>query len=263
MVRRSDFVVCGLVAVLAVFLVTSQSDADVVVSKDFEGSGAFKVGGHSVTLSAQAVFTLDTTTDVLTVLLSNTSPTAGFKIGGAEVLTELFFNTTDTLTPISATLPSGSHIVGAVPGGQTLAGNWEYLGASHAPSGIPNHVISSSGVYAKGNPKHNPPAFGQPSGHGFGKPSWGLVDTGDRSEIARGSLPVVDNQILFTFQADPHFTLDELGPSVVFQFGTTQRGPELVGPDPPAPAGDAPEPSSLAIWGLVGLAGIVYRRRTA
>ncbi|HWB09094.1 MAG TPA: XDD4 family exosortase-dependent surface protein [Pirellulales bacterium] len=260
MLLRSAFAY-GLIAVSSMLLVTSQSDADVVVSKDFAGSGVFQVGGHSVTLSADALFTLDKTTDVLTVLLSNTSPAAGFKIGGAEVLTELFFNATDKLTPISATLPSGSHIVGSVPAGQTLGGNWEYLATSHAPSDIPNHVLASSGVYAKAPHKHSAATFGPPSRHGFGGPSWGLVDTSDRRGIARGDLPVVDNQILFAFQADPHFTLNELGPSVVFQFGTTRHGPELVGPDPPSPNADAPEPGSLAIWGVLGLAGIVYRRR--
>ncbi len=252
-------VIRGLMAILPVLLFASPSDADVLVSKEFAGSGVFEEGRHSVTLSAQAVFTLDTTTDVLTVALSNTSPAAGFKIGGAEVLTELFFNATDTLTPKSAALASGSEIVGTAPHGQTLAGNWEYVATSHAPSNIPNHVISSSGVYAKGNPKHDPPAFGAPSGHGIGGPSWGLVDTSNGHDIARGDLPVVDNQILFTFQADPHFTLSELGPSVVFQFGTTRSGPEVLGPDPPS----APEPTSLAIWGLLGIAGVVYRRRAA
>jgi hypothetical protein len=257
--RRSVSVGYGFIASLLVVLVTSQSAADVVVSKDFAGSDSFHEGGHSVTLSAQAVFTLDTTTDVLTVLLSNTSPAAGFKIGGAEVLTELFFNVTDTLTPKSATLPSGSQIIGAVPKGQTLAGNWEYVATSHAPSNIPNHMISSSGVYAKANPRHSPPAFGTPGRHGIGGPSWGLVDTNDPHQIARGDLPVVDNQILFTFDAAPHFNLGELGPSVVFQFGTTHSSPQVLGPDPPP----APEPSSLAIWGLLGLAGVVCRRRAA
>ena len=249
----------GYLAILPVFLVTSQSAADVVVEKDFAGSGTFEEGGHSVTLSAQAVFKLDTTTDVLTVLLSNTSPAADFKLGGAEVLTEMFFNASDMLTPESATLPSGSQIIGNVPNGQTLGGNWEYVATSHAPSNLPNHVISSSGVYAKANPKHDPPAFGTPSGHGFGGPSWGLVDTSDPHNIARGDLPVVDNQILFTFGAAPQFNLDELGPSVVFQFGTTHSGPQVLGPDPPL----APEPGSLAIWGFLGIAGLTYRLRTA
>lgn len=249
------FIVC-VVAALPTVLITSQSDADVIVSKLFSGSGSFTDHGHSVTLSADALFKLDTTTEILTVLLSNTSPAADFKIGRAEILTEMFFNATNTLTPISATLPSGSLLVGTA-GGQTLGGNWEYAATSHAASDLPNHVLSSDGLYVKH--KHHAAAFGASTSHGFGRASWGLVNTSDHT--GRGKLPVVDHEILFTFHADPRFSLDELGPSVVFQFGTKRSDPQLLGPDPPPPGSDTPEPGSLAIWSLLGVAGMVWRRR--
>src|SRR5262245_56879682 len=83
--------------------------------------------GSSGSLSASAEFTLSGST--LTVVLTNTSPN-DVQVP-TDVLTGVFFNTTSTLTPVSAALNGSTVNYAALPAGGVGAG-WQYKNGVNA-----------------------------------------------------------------------------------------------------------------------------------
>ncbi len=92
---------------------------------------------------------------------------------------------------------------------------------------------------------------------------FGLLSAGDNAATGNtgvtGHGPLVKDSLMFTLAAPKGFTLNDLGASVVFQYGTSLQEPHFMGTDPPP---SVPEPGTLFLLasGLAGLAGVACRR---
>ena len=190
-------------------------------------SASLTYSGSNGSLSAAANFVL--TGDTLTITLTNTSTADVLK--PEDVLTGLFFNTTQTLTPVSASLNGSSVFYGTA----TDAGDgWGY--ASGVVAQNRNNAISAANDVNKlGNSNFSSQSNGL-DGLGYGilsardDPS-----TGNSSVIQHG--PLIKNSVRFTLATPAGFSLDELGSTVVFQYGTSMvNGPSFSGDAVPIPS---------------------------
>jgi hypothetical protein len=97
---------------------------------------------------------------------------------------------------------------------------------------------------------------------------YGILSAGDNSATGNtgvtGHGPLIKNSVQFTLTAGSGFNLDELGSTVVFQYGTATTEPTITGQC----SGDCllrrvPEPASilLLVSGLAGLTLWEKRRR--
>ena len=209
-------------------------------------------------LAASAEFT-NPQAGVLQLTLTNTS-TADVLVP-TDVLTAVFFDIPGDpeLTPLSAVLGTGSVVwFDDQPAGGVVGGEWAYLNAlSDAPNGA-TQGISSTGADDMFGPHDlfpgddlEPPL--SPNGL-----SYGITSAGDNPHT--GNLPVtgrdalIFNSVVFQLEGLPaDFSLDQID-NVYFLYGTSLPGPD---PQPPVP-----EPASLAIWTLIGMAAGLwgYRR---
>lgn len=212
----------------------------------------------SVTFSASqgnlaASATFENTGTNLTVTLTNTS--AADVLVPADVLTCLFFDVNGAalnLTPVSAVLGPGSTVLFGVsdPGG-VVGGEWEWEESfgSPAPRGADYGIGSSGlGLFGSGEDFPGTNLQGPESPNGL---QYGMVSAGDNS--ATGNAPVtgdnalIKNQVIFTLSGLPvDFNVNSIT-NVNWQYGTALTEPNI------------PEPSTLALLGLAGLA--VLRRR--
>jgi hypothetical protein len=211
-------------------------------------AGSETFTGSSGGLSASAQFTL--TGSTLTVVLTNTS--TGDVLVPTDVLTALWFNNTNLLTPVSASLNGSTVYYGTI----TNDGNgWGYYSGLGGGAHGKNDGITSVG-------------FGIGGGHAnFGNGSalqgidYGLLSAGDNSATGNGGItgggPLVKNSGLFTFTVANGFSLSELGNTVVFQYGSNLTDTSYTGNLTPVP-----EPSALLVC-LSGLfsAGFLMRRK--
>ncbi len=211
------------------------------------GSRAFgsleSFSGSSGDLSAQVDFSLSGST--LTITLINTSlsevsvPT--------DVLTGVFFDTTQTLTPVSASLDGSSVYYGTITSGSSseVGNGWGY--ASGVSAHGENSAISASGpVNGLGFSNFgNTPT--QLKGLGYGLLSAGGVSaTVNKGVTMHG--PLIQNQVQFTLTAAAGFTLSDLGDSVVFQYGTALADGAVGGS---SPATAVPAPSTALVGALL------------
>lgn len=228
--------------------------------------------------------------DTLTVTLVNSSSRDA--LVPTDVLTAVFFSLDSggpDLTPISALMyeyggksgtsgpldvndqwiidgPAQAYTSGAnyetidVLDGN-VGGEWAYARTDVTPPGPGNHGISSAGydVFGAGN-------FG---GANLAGPEavnglqYGITSRGDNPSTGNGGLkiPLVGNAVVFTLSGFATGNLSDIT-GVRFQYGTSLDEPFLyVAADQPIsiPAeqfGEVPEPGSMVMWLLFGLAGI-------
>lgn len=216
--------------------------------------------GSSGNLSAQAQFDLSGST--LTITLTNTS--AADVLVPSDVLTGLFFDATHTLTPVSAGLNGSALVYGSVV--NNVGEGWQYKGGVSAQG--KNAGISAAGLGIFG-PKGN---F-YTTGTTLGGLDYGILSAGDDTSTGNtgvtGKGPLIKNALVFTLTAASGFSLDELGDSVVFQYGTDTSEPHFLGTLPPKTTGGdppaaVPEPAAYQwalVMGLFGLGWFVTARR--
>jgi hypothetical protein len=196
-------------------------------------------------LSASALFDLNTTTDTLTVTLTNTS--LGDAKDATAILLAVLFNSSG-LTPVSASL-NGSTVYGTFV--NNVGEGWQYK------SGISAHN-ENSGISAAGfgvfGPDGNFYKTGQKlAGSNYGIAPAGYTNTGNASIKD----PIIQNSIEFTLKAAPGFSLSELGSSIVFQYGTSLDEPYFTG----NLQGQVPEPPVTALLACSALLfGGLFRR---
>lgn len=190
-------------------------------------------------LSASAAFTLSSGT--LTVVLTNTG---GEVSNPSQILTALFFSSSGTLTPVSATLSGGSTVFFGPDGGGNVGGEWAYGSSlAGAPLGA-TQGISSSGFSLFGAAN-----FGGANLEGpiaVNGMNYGLVSGADDLTLGNaavtGGFPLIQNQVTFTLTAGGAFTLASLS-NVSFQYGTALTEPNIHN-------GQLPEPASLLLLGF-------------
>jgi hypothetical protein len=168
------------------------------------------------------------------------------------------------LTPVSASLNGSTVVYGSLV--QNVGEGWVYQ------SGLSGGAPKLAGISASGLS----PVFSN-TGFFFSPPvtpldgtNYGLVSAGDNSATGNtgvtGHGPLFKSSVAFTLTTPNGFTLDDVGTSVVFQYGTSLTEPSFcAGPGCGTTGGgntDVPEPMSIALLGagLAGL-GVAKRRR--
>ncbi len=224
----------GLIGIILTSMLLVWSGTSLATGITFSGS--------SGTLSASAAF--DLTGNTLNLILTNTS--SADVLVPSDVLSGLFFNTTHTLTPIAASLNGSTVSYGSM---SQVGAGWQYK------TGISTHGENSGisaaglGIFGSGN-FYNP-------GNNLAGIDYGILSVGDNPATGNtgvtGKGPLIKNSVEFTFNAAPGFTLDELGNSVVFQYGSSLTENNFSSP--------VPEPATILLLGS-GLIGIVaYGRK--
>jgi len=217
-------------------------------------------GGINGNRFAQADFFLAGNT--LSVTLVNT---ADYDIDEPdEVLTGVGFNTTHTLTPVSANL-GNSTVFYAPPTFNNVGEGWQYQ------SGInfhgKNSGISAAGLGGIFGPNGNFFTPGvQLDGVDYGILSYIDDPATGNGDITNGG-PLIKYVVTFILTADPDFSLSELGDTVVLQYGTELTDPFSTGGilyaiDVPVPAVPLPPSVLLMGSGLLGLGLLGFRKKT-
>ena len=212
--------------------------------------------GSSGSLSASANFGLSGNT--LTIILTNTS--LADVLVPADVLTGFFFDTAHTLTAVSASLNGSTVNYGSLV--TDVGEGWQYKGGVSAQG--KNAGISAAGLGIFG-PTGN---FFTPGVSSDGL-DYGILSAGDDLSTGNtgvtGHGPLIKNSLTFTLSAAAGFSLNELGSSVVFQFGTALDEPHFTGDGGGGGGGGGavtPEPATFVlVGGALALAGIARGRK--
>ena len=223
--------------------------------------------GSNGNLSASALFSL--TGSTLNITLTNTS--SSDVLVPTNVLTGVFFNTTNTLIPVSASLNGSSVFYSSIV--NNVGEGWQYKSGVSAQG--KNSGISAAGLSIFG-PSGN---FFSP-GLNLNGLNYGILSAGDNTGTGNGGItghgPLIKNSVAYTLTANTPFSLSELGSTVVFQYGTSTTEPNFTGScihdctPPPCtdctpPPHVVPEPSTwiMLVTGTLGLLGYGWSCRQA
>jgi len=195
-------------------------------------AGSIDFSGSSGNLSASVNFSLSGNT--LTVTLTNTS--TDDVLVPTDVLTGVFFNTTHTLTPVSAN-PNGSTVFyGALT---NVGDGWGYA-AGISAQGMNSAISATGAVVGLG---HSNFSLANNALQGL---DYGLLSAGDKSSTGntgvKGHGLLIKDSVTFTLTAGNEFSLSDLNGSVVFQYGTDLSETHYIG--------TVPEPSLTLLLGI-------------
>lgn len=186
-----------------------------------EAGAALVFSGTSGGRVAEAEF--DLTGNLLTVTLRNTS--SADVLVPSDVLMAVFFDTSSTLTAVSASLNGSSVYYGSLI--NNVGEGWQYGHPVNAQG--KNSGISATGLGIFGNANW---FYTSPKTPLNGL-DYGILSAGDDTATANSGIsghgPLIKNQIQFTLLTAPGFSLSELGNSVVFQYGTSTAEPHFQG----------------------------------
>jgi hypothetical protein len=235
---------CSLLTLQRTALASLSAIVALLVSAGPSHAGMLFSGSSGV-LSATANFSL--TGNTLTVTLTNTSKAD--VLVPTDVLTGVLFNTTHTLTPVSASLNGSTVFYGTLT---NVGDGWGY--ASGVSAHGKNSAISATGaVNGLGHSNFSG------TSHQLQGLDYGILSAGDNPATGNtgvtGHGPLINDSVQFTLTAAPGFSLAELGNSVVFQYGTSLSETHFNGgPTPNFTAAPAPPSSVLLGIGVVALA---------
>jgi len=250
----------------ASLLVCLGTPADATVI--YTGSGT--VGGNTATASAM----FDITGNTLTITLENTSPAGVVQNSPTDTLSGLFFTLTGdpVLTPLSATIASGSSIIqaascnpGPCSGVTNVDGEWGYQHSSNERIGSAGYIttgltgdIGNFNSGAAGTNLDNPDSlsginFGLVTKNGF-NPNGGLTN-----------VPLIEDTVTLTLTGVSGLTTKDIS-NVFFRYGTSLSEASIPGSCTPPCGGGGTfirEPATLALMGvaLVGVGLVAGRRR--
>lgn len=225
--------------------------------------------GASGSLAASATFDVNPSGQLVIRL---TNPATAMTLNPAMLLTAVYFDmdgANPVLTPVSAMMGAGSSIAcspypacaDTLPTGGDVGAEWAYS-TKAAASGMPREFgISSTGLGL----------FGPTDNFGSGNLSGPLDVDGMQYGIATSNYnpsaagvagglkaqPVIVGSVTFTLSGFSGYSLSSIK-SVLFQYGTSLREPQI--PGNPPPHGEVPEPATMGVMGA-GLVGLALLRR--
>lgn len=229
--------------------------------------------GSSGSLAASATFVISGNDLIIT--LTNTASynhAADGDLAAGSVLSGIFWDLTGspTLTPVSATIPTGSILlqsgqcdVGPCSSSTTNVGGEFVYGTSS--SGFPNSAFygaASSGYISGSSGNFNGPNLDNPNApDGI---NFGLVPSGFNAGDGNGGLdtePLIRNAVQLVLSGVSGLSTDAIS-NVSFQYGTALTDANVPG-GPLVPPQSIPEPTTLLLFGagLLGI-GLTLRRRS-
>jgi hypothetical protein len=211
--------------------------------------------GSNGSLAASVSF--DLSGPDLTIVLTNTSQSD--VLVPANVLTGLGFNADFRLSPFSVSLNEGSSVY-YINKGVNVNDPGKGWGYGYGVNALGmNSAISASGAVTglgHSNFSYDSQALG---GLDYGILSLGDdISSGNQNVTKKG--PLFKNSLVFTLSAPEGFTLEDIGSSVRFFYGTKLNESPIVGQrlvNPPT----VPEPSTFILFGTGILLLLVFAKR--